>query len=149
MAQMLPHEARHFTDPLEIRADHRIQIEVQEIGPVIVIAAGIPGVQIDTTQIDQPEQAGEVLGQRKLDHVAAPVNDRTDLGPVRTRPRGALHVEEIALRAVRISLHDDGAIGEMGQEPRRDVSVIAQQIALAEAQPAPKGLAQVCQLHRP
>ena len=59
------------------------------------------------------------------------------------RRRRALHEEERAVRAVRVSLHHHGARLDVGQQRRRDRRVIPEEIALRDAQVGPERLAQV------
>ena len=75
------------------------------------------------------------------------MRDRADLDPLGARLWGALHVEEVALRAVRVALHDHGPVDHVRQQPRRDVGVVLQQIALGDLQFFPEQLVQVRQAH--
>ena len=54
--QRRSHDQGRFADSLEFRARHRIEIEVQIIGPINVIAARVPLIEIDASEIDDPQQ---------------------------------------------------------------------------------------------
>ena len=70
-------------------------------------------VQINAAEIDHPKQRRQILNDGKIDDVARPVLDRTQLDPRRTRRGRALHEKEFARSAIRISLHHHRAILKM------------------------------------
>ena len=49
----------------ERRALAGIEVEVQIVGPIDVVAARIPLVQVDAPEVDDPEQRREVLHDRE------------------------------------------------------------------------------------
>src|SRR5205085_8395444 len=122
------------------------EIEMEEVGPIGIVAARVPRVEIDAAQVDEPEQGWEVLHDREL-HEAGRVLDAADVDPLRPRLRRAFHVEEIALRAVRVALHDHCALDDVREEVRRDVRVVLQEIALGDLQCFPEEFAQVGEAH--
>ncbi len=66
----------------------------------------------------------------------------------RPRRRGALHEKEFSVDSVGIALHHHGAILQMRQQPRRNVQVILQQVALRKPQPGEIHFLQIGELHR-
>ena len=76
--ERVTHDKRRFQHALERCSGHRIQIEVQVVGPVDVVAARVPGIQIDAAEIDHPKQRGQILDHRKVDHIPGTVLDGTD-----------------------------------------------------------------------
>ena len=124
-----------------------IEVEVQVIGPIDVVAARIPFVQVDAAQIHDPEQRGQVVDHRKVDHVPGRVLDRARLDPGRPRTGCALHEEEVTGGAVGIALHHHRAVADVGQQHGRDASVVADEVALGDALLWPKHLREVRQLH--
>src|SRR2546422_847014 len=84
---------------------------------------------------------------RDVDHVARGVLDRADGEPVGARRRGALHEERFAARAVRVAPHHHGAVADVGEEGRRDIDVVADEIALGDAEGGPEELAEIGELH--
>ena len=113
------------------------------VGPVDVVAACVPLVQIDTAEIDHPEERRHVLDHRKVDDVSRRVLDRARLDPRRPRRRRALHEEELPRGAVRVALHDHSAVAQVGEEHRRDRHVVADEVALREAEVGPEDLAEI------
>ena len=116
---------------------------MQVVGPIDVVAARVPLVQVDAPEVDDPQQRRHVLDHREVDDVARAVIDRADLDPVGPRRRRALHEEELAGGAVRVALHDHRAIADVRQQHVGDVGVVLEQIALGEPELRPEQLAQV------
>jgi hypothetical protein len=144
----LADQQRDLTNPIEIRARHRIQIEMHVVRPVHVVAAGVPLVQVDAAQVHEPQQRSEVLDHREVDDVSAFVLDGTDIDPVGPRRRRPFHKKEFAGRAVRIALHDHGAVLDVRQYKRHDVRVVLQHVALRDAQLRPEWFLEIGQPHR-
>src|SRR5439155_27384879 len=55
----------------------------------------------------------------------------------------ALHEEELAARAVRVTLHHHGTIADVREEQGRDVRVVLEEVAFGEPELRPEQLAQV------
>ena len=125
----------------------RIEVEVEVVGPIDVVAAGIPLVQVDASQVDHPEEGREVLDDREVDHVARRMLDGAGFDPVRAGEGCALHEEERARCAVRVALHDHGPIAEMGQQNGRHVDVVLDEVPLGDAERWPERLPEVRELH--
>ena len=51
---------------------------MQVVGPVNVVATRVPRIQIDASQVHQPQQGSQMLNHREADHVAGPMLDRAD-----------------------------------------------------------------------
>ena len=128
------------------RFGHRVEVEVQVVGPIDVVAARVPRVEVDAAEVDEPEQRRQVLDDREVDHAARAVRDRAGLDPRRPRRRRALHEERLAVGAVGIALHHHRAVGEVRQQHRRDVGVVLEQVALGDAERGPERLVEVGEL---
>ena len=79
--ERLPDEQRRLEDLLERRSRTRIEVEMKIIGPIDVVAARVPLVEVDASEIDDPEQRGDILNHREIDDVARVVLDRAGLQP--------------------------------------------------------------------
>ena len=118
---------------------------MQIIGPIDIIAAGIPRVEIDAAEVHNPQQRRQVLDDGKADHVARAVLDRADLDPVGPRRRRPLHEEELAIDAAGIALHHHRAILQMRQQHRRDCGIVPQQITLGNLLAGPEDFLKIGQ----
>src|SRR5262249_10454123 len=78
-------------DPAERRRSHRIEIEMQEVGPMDIIAPGIPRIEVYAAQINYPQQRCQVTDNRKADYVSGGMLDRADLYPIRPWRGRSLH----------------------------------------------------------
>ncbi len=128
---------------LEGHVGTRVEVEVQVVGSIGIVGTRVPLVQIDAPEVDDPQQRRQVLDHRELDHLARAVRDPAGGEPWRPRCRRLLHEEERAFGAVRIALHDHGAIADVRQQHRRDAQVVADEVALGEAERGPERLGQV------
>ena len=61
-----------------------IEIEVQVVRPVDIVAAGVPLIEIDAAEIDHPQQRRQVVDHREVHDFAVAVIDRADADPRRT-----------------------------------------------------------------
>ena len=128
--QRVPYHQSGFEDVLERCAGGRIKVKVEIVGTLDVVAARVPGIQIDAPQIDDPqEQRRRVLNHGKIDYIAW--NDarwnRWESTGGRDVGR-ALHKKELAYgNPVWIALHYHGAILNVRQKPGRDGEIILQQ----------------------
>src|SRR5213078_1971445 len=89
---------------------HRIEIKVQIVRTIDIVTARVPLIKVDATEIDDPEQRGQILNDGKVDNVAGAVLDGTQLDPRWPRRRRPLHKKELAGRAIRVALHDHGPV---------------------------------------
>ena len=140
------HDLRGLDDVAVRRLGNRIEVEVEIVGTIDVVAARVPRVQVDAAEVDDPEQRRQVLDHREIDHAARAVRDRAGLDPLGPRRRRALHEERLAGGAVGIALHHHRPIDQVRQQHRRDVGVVLQQVALGEAELGPERLVEVGQL---
>ena len=62
-------DERRLEDLSERRALAGIEIEVHVVGPVHVVTARVPLIQVDATQVDDPQQRRQVVDDRKVDDV--------------------------------------------------------------------------------
>ena len=97
---------------------------MQIVGPVDVVTARVPLVQVDATKIDHPHQRRKVLDHWKIYDVPRRVLDMAELNPVGPRRGRTLHKKEVARCAIWIALHHHGAICQMRQQERRNVGVV-------------------------
>jgi hypothetical protein len=143
--QRVAHPQRRFAHHRERRSFDGIEVEVQIVGPVRVVAARVPLVEVDAAQVDRPQQSGGVVDDRKIDHTARAMFDRTAAQPRRAARRRTLHVEVIAADPIGIALEHHRAAGQIGHDERRDVRVVLEQIALGETALGKKRLVEVGQ----
>src|SRR5207248_2845924 len=59
----------------------------------------------------------------------------------------ALHEERLAAGAVRVAPHHHGAVAEVGEEDGGEVDVVADEVALGDAERGPEELAEIGELH--
>src|SRR5207249_1438786 len=90
----------------ELRAGSRIEVEVEVVRLVYVVAAGVPLVQIDAAEVHYPEQGRDVIDDGEVDHVGRCVLHGADVEPFRVVRGRVFHKEEVAGRAVGVALHD-------------------------------------------
>jgi hypothetical protein len=83
------------------------------------------------------------LNHREVDDIARFMFDGADLDPRWSGRRRALHEEEVAGRPMRIPLHHHGAVAQVRQQHRGDVSVVLKQIAFGQPELAPEYLAEI------
>ena len=120
---------------------------MQIVRPVYIVAAGVPLIEIDAPEVDQPEQRRPVVDHGEVHDFAVAVIDRADADPWRTRRRRLFHEERRARCAVWIAPHDHRAIADVRQQHRRDIGVVLNQRALGDAELGPERLAKVGQPH--
>src|ERR1043166_7310899 len=87
---------------------YRIEVEVKIIGPVHVVAAGIPLIEIDTAEVNDPKQRTEIADGREMDDIWGGMLIRARLDPIRTGLRSTLHEEKSPAGAVRVAFHHHG-----------------------------------------
>ena len=92
------------------RAFHRIEVEVQIVGSIDIVAASVPGIEIDAAKIDHPQKRRQVADDREIDDVAGRMLDVASVYPSGTRRRRAFHKEKRPGNAVGVTFHDHGAI---------------------------------------
>ena len=66
---------------VEARAVAGIEIEVQVVGAIDVVAVGVPLIQVDAPEIDDPEQRRQVVDDREVDDALGTVVDLTGANP--------------------------------------------------------------------
>ena len=64
--QRVAHVQGRFQYPREGRVPDGIEIKMQIVGAVNFIAARVPGIQIDASEIHHPEQGSQVLDYREI-----------------------------------------------------------------------------------
>src|ERR1700716_3057940 len=88
-----------------------------------------------------------MLNHWEANDIATGVFDRTDRNGRRPRRRRSLHKKEGAVNAIWVPLHHHGAIFQMGQQPRGNVRVILQKVALSQPQLWPENLSPIGKLY--
>ncbi len=141
--ERVTYEEGDFEDLFEIRLRSGIEIEVEKIGAICIVAAGVPGVQVDTAEVDYPKQSREILNHGEFHEVRGGMRDRADGNPLGPRVGGAFLKEERPGGSVWVTLHDHGAVGEMGQEERRNIGVVLKQMMLGDAVFGPEHLLKI------
>ena len=71
----LADDERGFEHAPKVGSNAGVEIEVQEVRAIDIVAAGVPGVQIDAPEVDEPQQRGKVLHHRERDDAARRVFD--------------------------------------------------------------------------
>ena len=62
--ECIPDDQGAFAHVLKRRAFARVKIEVHEVRSVDIVAFGIPLVEVDTPEIDDPQQRRQVVNDR-------------------------------------------------------------------------------------
>ena len=146
----LVHRERGLAHRRERRARHRIEVEVHVVRAVDVVAARVPGVQIDAAEVHDPEERGEVLDHREVDDLA-----RRSARPSRSRSSpgagdGACFMKKnFPAAPFGIALHDHRPVLQVRKQVRRDVRVVAEQVALGDRRLLPEDFAEIRQPDRP
>ena len=71
-----------FEHLIERGVRNGVKVEVQIIRPVHVVTLRVPLIQIDASQVNDPEQAGEIIDNREVDDVSRSVLNRADVHPI-------------------------------------------------------------------
>src|ERR1044071_8575451 len=124
MRQRITDKDRGFADLFPTRLLDRIKIEVKVIGPIDIVAARVPLVQIDAAEVDYPQERAEIADNGKIDDVSGRMLDGAGLDPFRSGLRSALHEEKLTGRAVRIALHHHCAMRQMREQDVSDINVV-------------------------
>src|SRR5262249_26157978 len=120
-------DQRGFANVIEGCTRAGVQIEMNVVRTIDVIAARVPLIQVDASEIDYPEQRWHVVDDRKVNDIAGTVRDRTRANPFRTRDGGALHEEGVTRRAIRIAFHDHRPVAYVRYQHRRQIRVVLDQ----------------------
>src|SRR5437867_3360401 len=56
----LMHQQRRFTNLGKRGALYRVQVEVQIVGTIYIVAARVPRIQINTAEVHEPKQRREI-----------------------------------------------------------------------------------------
>jgi hypothetical protein len=70
---------------LERRALAWVEIEMHIVRPVVVVASRVPLIEIDASEVDDPQQRREIIDHRKVDDLLVAVRDRAGANPRRPR----------------------------------------------------------------
>src|SRR5438105_11831034 len=137
------HGFRSFSHLSKLRSGYRIKIEVKVVGPIDVVTACVPLVQVYATEINHPEQSRQILDNRKVDYVSRTMLNRAQFDPGWPRSRRTLHEEELTSRAIRITFHDHRPVNQVRQQDCRNVRVVLKQIALGNLRTCPEQFIQI------
>src|ERR1043166_7594701 len=121
---------------------------MQIIRPIDVVAAGVPLVQIDATEVDYPKQRRQIANDGKIDRVARRMFDLAYVDPFRSWGRGPLLEKEFSRGAVWVAFHDHRAVLQVRQQYRGNITIVLQEIALRDFELGPEQLPQIRKLHR-
>ena len=80
--QRIAHDERGLEHGGERCSLGRVEIEVEVVGAVGVVASGVPLVEVDAAEIHDPEKRAEILHHREGDEVARVVHDLAGLDPL-------------------------------------------------------------------
>ena len=109
-----------------------IEIDHQPVGVIDPVGARQPDVQGEAGLVGEVGERGRIFGQDVLD-LAALLGEARPVDPGREVVRRVLLHEARALDAVGIALERQRTAGQMGQHDGRDAPVVADQIALGQA----------------
>ena len=144
--QRIAHDQRGFQNMLELGAGRGVEIEVEVIRPVDVVAARVPGIQIDTAEVDDPKEAGKIVNHGKVDHIRGGMGDGTDRKSLGALFGSVFLEEKLTVRPVGIALHHHRAVDQVRQENGRYVGIVLQQVPLGDAFIGPEELLQMGEL---
>src|SRR5207244_3159626 len=128
----LAHDERDLPDirPLSVRS--RVEIDQQIVGPLDVLNAGVPGVQLDAAEVDDPREGSGVVDHGEHGRVSARELDVLLAHELRVG-RHPLLVEEFSHHPVRVAHHVKGPTAEVRQDGVGEIDVVLRQVALRQA----------------
>src|SRR5215472_8094313 len=116
---------RHMSAPQNVCAFSRIEIEHNLRGNTGVRYAMEEGMQLQTGQVGEPDQSGQVVDENVSDR--APVTmprHRKTLHPLRRETGRVLLVKKFAADAIGVSLESDRAVFQMRQHVSSNLHVV-------------------------
>ena len=63
------HEERRLADSGKVRPRYRVEIEMQIVRLIYVVAAGVPLIQIYAAQIHNPKQGRHILNDWEVNYI--------------------------------------------------------------------------------
>src|SRR5947207_11704866 len=102
--QPVADQQRDVAYTVEIGTFNRVQVKMQVIGSMDVIATRIPGVEVDAAQIDNPQERGEVAHDGKIDYPRVRMFDRACVDPVGAGDGRAFLKEKWAAGTIGVTL---------------------------------------------
>src|SRR5881394_2095163 len=141
-------DERCFAHLVEPGIGYWVEIEMEIIGSVNVVAPGIPWVKINATEVDNPKQGCQVTHDGEIDYAGVSMFNGAGVDPVGPGHRRALLEKERATSTGGVPLHDHGAINQVRQQCRADLGVVPKQIPFTNAFLAPENLLQIGQFNR-
>ncbi len=141
------HVPRHRQDVVVGVGLERVEVEEQVVGVRRVLAARVQRVHLDAAEVRDEQQRREVVDDEVVDHAGLRVlaQHAAAADPVGRVRRRRLLVEEAAREAVGHPLHRERASLEVGQDERRHVAVVRDEVAFRVALLGPVRLVQVRQ----
>ena len=135
-------------DVLERRALGRVEVEHDPVGPVGLVDARRPRVQVDAAHVRHPQERELVVHERVVDDLLLALARRCRERALRSIHSGmcdgALLLEEVlALPAVGVALHRERPSAQVRDEDLRDVAVVRDEIALRDPLVRPERLVEV------
>ena len=136
----------------------RVEVDQEVVGPVDVVHARVPRVQVDAPEVDDPGERGRLVADREVRRPPGRELDVHGLEPVRVIGRDALLVEEPLLGAVGVALHLHRPPLDVVQHVGGDVEVVLDEVDLLQLPLREEDLVRVrdvdlappdLQLHRP
>ena len=115
------------------------------VGEVCVLAGGVPGVEVDAAEVDYPEEAREVLNDRKIHDIGGWVTYVTGGNPWGFGIGGMFLEKEFAEGSIGVALHNHGAVTQVGQQYRRDIGVVLEEVAFGDFVFGPEGFLEIGQ----
>ncbi len=133
-----PHEVRDaYREREPVAPVGRVEVEEGEVRALGPVDPGVPRVHVDAVHLHHPEQRQLVVDQRKVDEPRAalprPGAKPARLDPGRHSLRRLLLEERPSRCALAPALHREGPASEMGDDRRRNLPVVLEQIPLRDA----------------
>ena len=118
---------------------------MEQVGQIGVIATRVPRVEIDAAEVDQPEQAGEILDYRESLRRWRRGGRMSQVGIHVGFGVGGMFLEKkFAEGSVGVAFHDHGSVHRTcGQEGWGDVGVVLEEVALGDFVFGPEGFLEV------
>ena len=110
----------------------RVEVDQEVVGPVDVVDARMPGVELDAPEVGDPGERGRLVADGEVGAAPARKVDVHGLEPVRVRLGNTLLVEEKPVHALRVALHLHRPPLDVVQNGSGNGEVIGDQVALRQ-----------------
>ncbi len=143
----LPGDERDLDDLAPIHAGHRVQVDAQFVGVVEVVGAHRVGVEVDTTQVDRPDQPGGVSDDGFFGRRARRVLELGDVDVVGSLLRRPLLEDGLLADALDEPLEDHRPAATPRSAPSATRQVVVDEVAFRDPGLRENDLVRVGDLH--